>query len=230
MDQARQERARFRGVIFDLDGTLVDSLDDIADSANQVLREMGCPMYPVDAYRYFVGDGVGMLVHRILPEERRTRDEEESCARRYREIYADRWNVKTAPYPGVVPMLDALAAAGLRLAVLSNKPHDATEECVRGFLGTVHFDAVQGQTAALPKKPDPAGALAIAALLGLKPDEILYVGDTATDMQTAVRAGMYPAGVLWGFRPAEELTANGAARLVSHPSELIPIATGRNGA
>jgi phosphoglycolate phosphatase len=211
------------GVIFDLDGTLLDTLDDIADSANLVLAERGHPVHAVDAYKYFVGDGAPTLIHRILPEARRTSEEEAVCLQRYREIYAVRWNLKTAPYPGISAMLGAMAARGMRLAVLSNKPHDATEECVQGFLGDVTFDVVQGQTSEYPKKPDPAGALALARMFGLRPQECMYVGDTATDMQTAVRAGMHPVGVLWGFRQADELTSNGAKRLVAHPSELIPL-------
>jgi phosphoglycolate phosphatase len=120
-------------------------------------------------------------------------------------------------------MLAEMARRGLRLAVLSNKPHDSTAECVQGFLAGTRFDAVQGQTTEFPKKPDPSGARAIARRFGFDPAECLYVGDTATDMQTAVRAGMIPVGALWGFRTGDELTAHGARRLVAHPSELIAL-------
>jgi phosphoglycolate phosphatase len=211
------------GVIFDLDGTLLDTLDDIADSANIVLAERGHPVHVVDAYKYFVGDGAPTLIHRILPEQCRTAEEEALCLQRYRDVYAVRWKMKTTSYPGILAMLRTMAARGMRLAVLSNKPHDSTIECVEGFLGDMRFDVVQGQTNTYPKKPDPAGALAIVCAFGLAPSACLYVGDTATDMQTAVRAGMIPVGVLWGFRPAEELTANGAKRLVAHPSELLSL-------
>jgi phosphoglycolate phosphatase len=211
------------GVVFDLDGTLLDTLEDIADSANIVLAERGHPVHTVDAYKYFVGDGAPTLIHRILPEKCRTAEEEALCIQRYRDVYAVRWNLKTAAYPGIRAMLAALASRAMKLAVLSNKPHDATEECVQGFLGEVTFDVVQGQSTTYPKKPDPSGALAIARVFGISPAECLYVGDTATDMQTALRAGMIPVGVLWGFRPADELSANGAKRLVAHPSELIPL-------
>mgnify|MGYP003381958011 CR=1 FL=1 len=211
------------GVIFDLDGTLLDTLEDIADSANAALTERGHAVHPVDAYRYFVGDGAPTLMHRILPEGARTATEEAALLVRYKEIYAVRWNIKTASYAGISGMLAALSARGLRLAVLSNKPHDATAECVAGFLNDIRFDIVQGQTAEFPKKPDPTGALAIARRFGVAASDCLYVGDTATDMQTAVRAGMIPVGALWGFRTADELTAHGARRLVSHPSELIAL-------
>lgn len=214
---------KIHGVIFDLDGTLLDTLEDIADSANAALGEQGYPSHPVDAYRYFVGDGAPTLIHRILPEVARTPAAEAALLARYKEIYAVRWNMKTAPYAGVVAMLEDMAARGLRLAVLSNKPHDATEECVTGFLKGIRFDIVQGQTTEFPKKPDPAGAMSIAHRFGVLPADCLYVGDTATDMQTAVRAGMIPVGALWGFRTADELSTHGARRLVAHPSEIIPL-------
>jgi phosphoglycolate phosphatase len=212
-----------QGVIFDLDGTLLDTLEDIADSANAALAERGHPVHPVDAYRYFVGDGAPTLMHRILPEHARTPEEETALLARYKEIYAVRWDQKTAPYAGITEMLGVLATRGMRLAVLSNKPHEATAECVAGFLTAASFDAVQGQTTEFPKKPDPAGALAIARRFGIPPSACLYVGDTATDMQTAVRAGMIPVGALWGFRTADELRAHGALRLIAHPSELIAL-------
>ncbi len=214
---------KIQGVIFDLDGTLLDTLEDIADSANAALAERGHPPHPVSAYRYFVGDGAPTLIHRILPEKARSAAEEAAVLARYKEVYAVRWNIKTAPYAGIEAMLAAMTSRGLRLGVLSNKPHDATEECVAGFLHGTRFDIVQGQTTAFPRKPDPAGACAIAHRFGIPPAECLYVGDTATDMQTAVRAGMIPVGALWGFRTADELTAHGARRLVGHPSELIPL-------
>ncbi len=214
---------KISGVLFDLDGTLLDTLEDIADSANMALAERGHPVHPVDAYRYFVGDGAPTLIHRILPEAARTADEESGLLARYKEIYAQRWNIKTAPYAGITEMLAAMTARGLRLAVLSHKPHDATAECVKGFLQGCRFDLVQGQTTEFPKKPDPTGACAIAQRCGIDPASWMYVGDTATDMQTAVRAGMIPVGALWGFRTADELTANGARRLVAHPSALIDL-------
>lgn len=218
-----ETQVRIRGVVFDLDGTLLDTLEDIADAANAALAERGHPAHPVDAYRYFVGDGAPTLIHRILPESSRTPEEEAYLLARYKQIYGDGWNRKTVPYPGITDMLRALAARGLTLAVLSNKPQDATTACVEGFLVGCDFVIVQGQTDIFPKKPDPAGANAIARQCGIGPAEWLYVGDTATDMQTAVRAGMVPVGALWGFRTADELTAHGARRLIAHPSELVSI-------
>lgn len=212
-----------KAVLFDLDGTLLDTLDDLADSVNLVLAERGLPTHPVDAYRYFVGDGAATLMHRVLPAAHQTPHEEAECLACFRAAYAVTWNRKTRPYAGIPEMLSSLSKRGVKLAVLSNKPHDATVQCVEGLLKPIRFDAVQGQLPSIPKKPDPAGALTIARALGIPPGEFLYVGDTATDMQTAVRAGMMPVGVLWGFRTADELREHGARRLISRPEDLVSL-------
>ena len=217
------EPHRFATVIFDLDGTLLDTLEDLADSVNTVLGERGWPPHAVDAYRYFVGDGAATLIHRVLPVDRRTPEEESLCLGRFRAVYAQKWNSKSRPYPGIAEMLAALAAGGVRMAVLSNKPHDATEQCVRELLKGIRFDAIQGQDAMIPKKPAPDGALRIARTFGVEPRDILYLGDTATDMQTAVHAGMIPIGALWGFRTAQELQEHGARRLIRHPADFLPL-------
>ncbi len=215
------EQQRIQGIVFDLDGTLLDSLDDIADSVNIVLDERGHSRHPVAAYRYFVGDGAATLMHRVLPEAERTPTVEAACLARFNEVYALRWNNKTRPYPGIMDMLTALVQWGVPLAVLSNKPHDATALCVRELLPGIPFAVVLGQKPDIPRKPDPTGALAVARMLNIGPDRILYVGDTATDMQTAVASGMMPLGVLWGFRTADELLTHGARTLVNHPGEIV---------
>ena len=138
-----------------------------------------------------------------------------------------RWSarnaLKTRPYEGVPALLDALTARGTPMAVLSNKPHDSTLAVVASFLARWHFAAVFGAREAIPVKPDPAGALEIAGLLGLPPADIAYLGDTNTDMQTATAAGMFPVGALWGFRTADELLENGARALLETPLELLPL-------
>jgi phosphoglycolate phosphatase len=211
----------YRAVLFDLDGTLLDTLDDLADATNQALRELGLPEHPVEAYKYFIGDGVENLVRRAVPADRCEPALVLQCAARMRQEYAQRWDQKTRPYPGVPELLDTLAARGLPMAVLSNKPDEFTKLCVAKLLPRWSFAAVVGQRAAVPKKPDPAGARKIAEQLGLAPAEILYLGDTNTDMRTAVSAGMYPVGALWGFRTAEELLAHGAQALLEKPSDLL---------
>jgi phosphoglycolate phosphatase len=207
-------------VLFDLDGTLVDSLADLADSMNRVLTRQGLPSHPVQAYRYFVGEGIVKLVQRALPVEARQPDLIEECVREMREEYALHWADTTKPYPGIAELLDALTARQIEMAILSNKPDELTREVVRTLLPKWHFAVVAGARETIPRKPDPAGALRIADLLHRNPADFLYLGDTNTDMQTARGAGMFAIGALWGFRTAEELKKNGAQTLLSVPIEL----------
>ena len=213
----------YQTVIFDLDGTLLNTLDDLADSMNRVLARAGLPTHPVAAYRYFVGDGAKKLVMRALPESHRTSEQMQPYLRDFLDDYGQHWNVKTRPYTGIPALLDALTARGVAMAVLTNKPHVMAQNCVAELLPNYDFEVVLGQRDELPRKPDPAGALEIARRLGRSPVEILYLGDTAVDMQTALAAGMPPVGVLWGFRTAEELEAHGAHRLLQQPAELLPL-------
>jgi len=212
-----------QAVIFDLDGTLLDTIDDLADSANHVLGEMGLPTHPVDVYRYFVGDGVGMLVRRMVPKERRDKGTIAEVLGTFRAEYGRRWNVKTKAYDGIDTLLDELTARGIKMAVLSNKPDELTRKCAAEFLSRWAFDTVLGHHDGIPRKPDPTGALEIIAKLEIPPAEIAYLGDTATDMQTAVAAGMFPVGALWGFREEEELRDGGAEVLIRHPTELLDL-------
>ncbi len=217
---------KWQAVIFDLDGTLLDTLEDLADSGNHVLTRYGFPTHPIDAYRYFIGDGVDMLIRRILPADQRNEQTISKVTETYRREYGRRWNVKTKPYDGIGELLDALKSAKIKTAVLSNKPHELTEKCVGELLSQWTFDVAMGQRGGIARKPDPAGALSIAEQWELAPSEIIYVGDTATDMQTAVAAGMYPCGVLWGFRAAAELQTSGAKVLIEQPMELLGVLDG----
>ena len=213
----------FAAVLFDLDGTLLDTLQDLADSTNTVLAGCGFPTHDTDAYRTFVGDGVTKLFQRVLPPDVRRAEVIASCAATFREVYGQRWNVHTRPYDGIPELLQWLAARHVTLAVLSNKPDDFTQRCVREFLADYEFDVVLGQRDGQPLKPDPAGALAIRDRLGLSAKQIVYLGDTDVDMQTARAAGMFPVGALWGFRTREELLAGGAQAVLQHPLELVRI-------
>lgn len=215
----------FQAVIFDLDGTLLDTLEDLARAGNRVLEAEGLPVHPVDHYRYFVGDGLQTLIKRILPKDKRSEDHVNRLISAFRADYGQNWKVTTRLYDGVDLMLDGLNKRQLKLNVLSNKPQDFTDVCVQKFLGGWTFQYVIGQRAGCPKKPDPAGALEIARLLCIEPSEILYLGDTATDMKTARAAGMLPVGVLWGFRSEEELIENGAEHLIHQPDELLHLLT-----
>lgn len=213
----------YRATIFDLDGTLLDTLEDLSNSVNRVLAARGFPTHTVDEYRYFVGDGTVMLINRALPEEQRNDATIHACLEAYYEDYGRNWNVKTRPYEGIPEMLDALTDHGLKIAVLSNKRHEFTQRCVECLLPNWTFDAVLGQRDEVNRKPDPAGALEVAGRLKISPADFLYLGDSAVDMKTAIAAGMFPVGVLWGFRPPEELQDAGAQVLIERPLDILNI-------
>lgn len=213
--------ARFKSVIFDLDGTLLDTLDDLANSMNASLASMGFPAHEVESYKIFVGDGVTNLARRTLPAGSRDDETVRECVRRMGDEYARCWRDHTRPYDGIPEMLDALASAGIGMAILSNKPDNFTKEVVSALLPRWSFDCVRGAMDGVPIKPDPDAALEIAREMGVSTDEMLYVGDSGTDMKTAVAAGMYPMGVLWGFRGEEELTSCGARALARTPQEIV---------
>lgn len=212
----------FRAVIFDLDGTLLDTLQDLADAMNAVLEKNRLPAHRPEAYRRFVGDGIEMLVRRALPFTVSDEDEFRRFVEEMRREYARRWMATTRPYPGVPELLAAIGAAGVMTAVLTNKPQTAAEAILAALLPGQKFRCVIGSAPGRPKKPDPCGALAIAGELGVPPAHCLMVGDSAVDVQAARAAGMVPAGALWGFRTAEELVAAGARILVTDPAGLIP--------
>lgn len=211
----------FRAVIFDLDGTLLDTIDDIADAMNTVLAQNNLPTHEVDAYRTFVGDGVRNLARRALPQRSRDDATVDRFTAAMRDAYAQNWNDKTKPYDGVPEMLDALAERGVKLAILSNKPDDFTAMCVEALLPRWKFDVVLGHRDGVPLKPDPGGAIVVARRLGVEPADILYVGDSGMDMQAAAAAGMTPLGVLWGFRARAELLEKGARALASRPRDIV---------
>ena len=212
---------KFRAAVFDLDGTLLDTLSDIADAMNAALNRMGFPGHETAAYRYLTGDGARALTERSLPESARGETTITACVRELRREYADRWGTKTRPYPGIPELLSGLVRRRLKLSVLSNKLDEFAGRAVRDFLPGFEFAFVIGARADVPPKPDPAGALLISGGLGIPPAQILYLGDTGVDMQTAVRAGMYPVGALWGFRDEQELRENGARVLINSPPELL---------
>jgi phosphoglycolate phosphatase len=213
---------RFEATIFDLDGTLLNTLDDLADCANTALQRLDLPTHPVDAYRYFVGDGMRTLIQRVMPSSSSEKQIVE-CEEIFQKTYAAHWADRTCPYPGIDEMVVCLKESGLKLAILSNKPDAFTVLCVGRFFRQGLYDCVRGETAGVPKKPDPAGALIIAEKIGVRPGNILYVGDTATDMLTGKRAGMTTGGVLWGFRKREELEDNGADYIFSTPQEIVDL-------
>jgi phosphoglycolate phosphatase len=211
----------YRAVLFDLDGTLLDTIEDLTVSMNAVLNRLGFPGHTAETCKEFVGDGMEMFAWRALPESHRDHDTVARCTAAMREAYRDSWSFKTRPYDGVPELLDGLTLRNLKMAVLSNKPDDFTKAMVAELLAPWRFGPVLGVRPSVPKKPEPTAALEIAEELGLPPESFLYLGDTGTDMKTATAAGMFPVGALWGFRTAEELRSSGAAVIVDHPTEVL---------
>jgi len=214
---------KYEAVIFDLDGTLLDTLADLSDSMNAALRQLGFPTHDMEEYRYFVGDGMGTLARRVLPPDC---CDEATVTRSIQLMSAEyncRWNVKTKPYPGIEKLLDELEAAGIQMAVFSNKPDAFTKMMIPALLSRWNFYPVLGARPGVPVKPNPQGAVEITKILGIAPERFLYVGDTNTDMCTATAAGIYAVGVTWGFRKIEELLEHGAKSIIQRPSDLMKL-------
>jgi phosphoglycolate phosphatase len=220
--RAKGRKMNFKAVIFDLDGTLLNTLEDLAEATNIVLRHLGYREHDLQAYKYFVGNGIEPLVKQALPESERNEESLHRCVELMKSEYARRWTHKSRPYPGISDLLEGFISSGYQLNILSNKADEATRQIVAELLPRWRFNTVLGATAATPKKPDPTAALNIAEQCGITPRETLFLGDTSIDMQTARACGMYGIGVLWGFRPAEELIAGGAQMLIKEPQDLLP--------
>ncbi len=209
-----------KAIIFDLDGTLADTLTDIADSMNRVLKAHRFPLHGLTEYKLLVGRGLDNLVKQALPESARQPGLVSKCLADMMEDYKENCLVNTCLYDGIKEMLIGLVKSDVKLAVFSNKAEPLTHKIVKHFLSDIPFFMVIGARSDLPKKPDPAGALSISRKMAVHPEEMIYMGDSDVDMITATRAGMYAVGVLWGFRTGEELLANGAKALLEKPSDL----------
>ncbi len=218
-----------RAVLFDLDGTLLDTLSDIATAMNTALAAHGLPTHPVDAYRRMVGSGAEVLVRRALSEcgERRgeaaSDDLVASVLRLMKREYASHPVSQTCPYPGILHAVAELAELAIPLAVLSNKPDELVEPILAEFFARGTFSVARGHVTGLPRKPDPAGARAIASELEVPARQCLYLGDSDVDVHTALNAGMVAIGAAWGFRGSAELIEAGAQRVINDPGELAPL-------
>lgn len=212
----------YRAVIFDLDGTLVNSLQDLAQSANAMLTSYGLPTHAVEQYRHFVGNGSRKLIERILPEAKRADvNFVRTALAKYKAIYAQHVLQNTKPYDGILELLTTLKKRGLKLGVCTNKPMEDAKAIVSALFATHTFEAIIGDREGFPPKPNPANALAVAEALRVAPSEVLYLGDSSVDMETAKNAKFFAVGVLWGFRDTDELRASGARVLLHTPMELL---------
>jgi len=207
-------------IIFDLDGTLLDTLDDIGSAMNRVLSLHGFPIHPMESYRFFVGEGAARLVARALPEEKR--ELAPQLLNEFLKDYESNWAVKSRPYDGIPELLAHLKGQAT-LCILSNKPDHFTQSCVKHYFQHDLFKIVRGQIDGVPRKPDPIGVFEIVKTLEVKLGDCLFVGDTKVDMMTAKAARILCTGVTWGFRPQYELETNGADYLAHRPSDLIEI-------
>ena len=208
-------------VIFDLDGTLLDSIEDIASSMNKVLESLQLPTHKIEDYKHFVGGGVDILVENALSNQ--SKEIKDEVIKRFKIEYDGKLHSKTLPYDGIYELLDELKKLDINLAVLSNKPHEFTVSYVNHFFKNYNFKEIHGQKKDVPKKPDPKAALDIVKCLDSSCENTYFIGDTKIDMQTAKSANMTAIGVLWGFRDEEELKEHGADFLVSHPLEILEI-------
>ncbi|WP_350343275.1 HAD family hydrolase [Proteinivorax tanatarense] len=211
-----------KAVIFDLDGTLLNTIEDIADSMNIVLTEAELPAHPIESYKKFVGNGMPKMVERALPKELGNKENVEKYTQKMREVFAENWDKKTKLYPEVDDLLNALQHNRCKMAILSNKPHKFTLETYEKYLSKWSFDVVQGWDASrYPLKPDPKSSFAIAQKLHVNPEEVIFVGDSDVDILTAKNAGFFAIGVSWGFRGPKELQEAGADQVVYSPLEIL---------
>ncbi len=211
-----------KAVFFDLDGTLVNSLEDLATSTNFALKEFGFPIHEVEKYKYFVGDGMQKLIERVLPEDNRTEETHREVFKAFWNHYAEHYVDKTVVYDGIKELLSALRQEGLKLAVVSNKAQEMALEVTNKLLGDA-LDVVCGKQEGYLPKPDPKLTLKTMSDIGVKPEECVFIGDSGMDAATAVNIGCVGIGVLWGFRTEDELLDNGAKFIVKKPSQILDI-------
>lgn len=208
-------------VLFDLDGTVLNTLDDLADAGNWVCAQNGWPAFPTENYKLMVGNGIPKLVERFSPPEARTPERLALTLEQFTARYGAHKADKTAPYSGIPELLDALKAEGIQTAVFSNKADALCGQIIGHYFGAGRFAAVRGSRAGVPVKPDPAGLYALMCDIGAKPKTSLFVGDSSVDILTGHNAGLPAIGVLWGFRDAAELTAAGADALAAVPNDIL---------
>ena len=210
-----------KAIVFDLDGTLLDTLVDLADAANRTLARSGWPTHEHGAYRRFIGDGSRTLITRAMPAAHRTPERIEDVLAQFKADYGRHWKTATRPYPGIPDLLGELTRRRIPQAVVTNKPHPFAERCIHAFFADTPFQIVRGQKEGLPLKPHPSPAFDAAAHMRIPPRDCVLLGDSDVDMATARAAGMLPVGAAWGVRPIDELLQAGAADIIRHPMEIL---------
>lgn len=208
-------------VIFDLDGTLLNTIADLAAATNQALRHFGYPTHETEAYRFFVGNGINKLFERALPDGERTEENILKIRSRFVPYYDEHNADLSRPYPGIPELLSTLQKQEIRMAVASNKYQAATRKLISHYFPEINFVEVLGQREGIPAKPDPSIVYDIMRKAEIKNEEVLYVGDSNVDMQTAHHAGVTAIGVAWGFRPRTELEALHPAHILEKAEELL---------
>lgn len=212
----------YHAAIFDLDGTLTDTLADLHTAVNEMLDHYNLPRRTLDEVRLFVGNGARKLLLRALPADKSSDEKFLDAALAYYDCcYARHCTEKIAPYDGIIELLTTLQAKKIPLAICTNKQHFAAIDIAEKILAPIKFAYVSGDELGQPRKPDPTRALNIAKNLGITPEDVAYFGDTAIDIQTALNAGFLSVGVTWGFRPRSELVEAGAEIIVDHPREIL---------
>lgn len=208
-------------ILFDLDGTLLNTIDDLTDAANWVCTQNGWPTFTVEQFKLMVGNGIPKLVERFSPAEARSPERLAATLAQFSARYDAHKQDKTAPYAGVIELVDALRSEGIQTAVFSNKADAFCGKIIEHYFGAGRFAAVRGSVDGVPTKPDPAGLYALMAAIGASPDATLFVGDSDVDILTGHNAHLPAMGVLWGFRTEQELLAAGADALAHTPADIL---------
>lgn len=211
----------YKAAVFDMDGTLLNTLKDLTDSTNFALQSLGFPAHSEATYQQKIGTGLHELIRLALPEQARDANSIKETIKIYCAHYSENWNITTRPYDGIPELLTALTEQGFKLAILTNKAQHSASRCQEFFLSDWRWEMVQGQNDGVPPKPHVEMSNPVTQALNVAPETVLYLGDSDVDMYTAKNAGYVAVGVTWGFRSKDELQAAGADFLIDHPLELL---------
>ncbi len=209
-----------KAIIFDLDGTLLNTIVDLSETVNIVLEKHNFPLHSIDEYKYFLGKGIEVLCRKAFPDKI-SEDEFQQCLKEVEDVYKVRQTLKTRPFDGISEMLEKLNDLGIKISILSNKPHEFTGDTVEHYFPNINFEVIYGARDGFERKPSADSPLEIAGIMNLKPEEIYFVGDSETDIKTGINANMQSIGVEWGYRKLSELEEAGASYIISKPSDIF---------